>query len=180
MLMRNLLKLPTRTTNGAVHAIVETPGGARSKLKYEPSLEGFVLSETLMLGRTYPYDWGFVPSTLADDGDPLDVMIIHEAATSPGLILRCQVIGALLTVQTEKGSKERNDRLMAIPTHSYPERSLNNPRYLPAETREELEKFFIVTDELEDKKLKFEGWVGPKHALRLLKESERRFAKSVK
>jgi inorganic pyrophosphatase len=178
--MANFLKLPARTTNGAIHAIVETPRGARAKLKYEPSLEGFVLSKSLMMGLAYPYDWGFIPSTLAEDGDPLDVMIIHEAATSPGLILRCQVIGALLTVQTEKGSKERNDRLIAVPTHSHPERSLNNARHLPAETREELEKFFIATDELEDKKLKFEGWVGPKQALRLLKESERRFAKNVK
>jgi inorganic pyrophosphatase len=178
--MSDLLKLPARTANGAVHVIVETPRGARAKLKYEPSLEGFVLSKALMLGLTYPYDWGFIPSTVAEDGDPLDVMIIHEAATSPGLILRCQVIGALLTVQAEKGSKERNDRLMAVPIHSHPERSLNNARDLPAETREELEKFFIATDELEDKKLKFEGWVGPKQALRLLKKSERRFAKTVK
>jgi hypothetical protein len=97
--MSDLLKLPARTANGAVHVIVETPRGARAKLKYEPSLEGFVLSKALMLGLTYPYDWGFIPSTVAEDGDPLDVMIIHEAATSPGLILRCQVIGALLTVQ---------------------------------------------------------------------------------
>jgi inorganic pyrophosphatase len=58
-----------------------------------------------MLGLTYPYDWGFIPSTLADDGDPLDVMIMHEASTSPGLILRCNVIGALLIVQSDKNKK---------------------------------------------------------------------------
>jgi inorganic pyrophosphatase len=178
--MTNFLKLPARTGSGHVHAAVETPRGARAKLKYEPELGAFVLSKSLMLGLTYPYDWGFIPSTLADDGDPLDVMIMHEAATSPGLILRCNVIGALLTVQSDKGKKERNDRLLAVPMHSHLERHLNDARRLPNETCEELEKFFVATDELEEKKLKFEGWVGPKHALRLLKECETRFSKQVK
>jgi inorganic pyrophosphatase len=178
--MPDLLKLPARTGNGEVHAVVETPRGARAKLKYEPELGGFVLSKSLMLGLSYPYDWGFIPSTLASDGDPLDVMVIHEAATSPGLILRCQVIGALLTVQTRKGTKERNDRVIAVPSHSHLERDLDDARDLPAETREELEKFFVATDELEDKKLKFEGWVGPKQALRLIKDCEKRFAQRIK
>ena len=107
----------------------------------------------------------------------------EEPGASQGRSYRNRRIGsagALLTVQAEKGSKERNDRLMAVPINSRPEHSLNSARDLPAETREELEKFFIATDELEDKKLKFEGWVGPEQALRLLKESERRFAKTVK
>jgi inorganic pyrophosphatase len=176
----DFLKLPVRTANGDVHAIVETPRGSRAKLKYEPELGGFVLSKSLMLGLTYPYDWGFIPSTLADDGDPLDILVIHDATTSPGLILRCQIIGALLTVQSEKGSKKRNDRLIGIPSRSHLQRSVNNVKDLAPETRDELEKFFVATDELEDKKLKFEGWVGSKHALRLLKEAEKHFAKRVK
>jgi inorganic pyrophosphatase len=181
--MSNLFKLPARADGRVVHAIVETPRGARAKLRYEPELRGFVLSKSLILGLTYPYDWGFIPSTLADDGDPLDVMIIHDASTSPGLILRCQVIGALLTIQSKKGSKgskERNDRLIAVPTNSHLERKLNHVRELPPEEREELEKFFLATDELEDKTLKFEGWVGPKQAFKLLKHSEKRFAKRKK
>ena len=178
--MPDLLTLPARAGNSRVHAIVETPRGARAKLKYETELGGFVLSKSLTLGLTYPYDWGFIPSTLAPDGDPLDVMIIHEAATAPGLIMRCEVIGALLTVQSKNGKKERNDRLFAVPTHSHLERKLNNVRELPSAEREELEKFFIATDELEDKSLKFKGWVGPKHAMRLLKDCEKRFAKRMK
>jgi inorganic pyrophosphatase len=178
--MPDLFKLPARTRSRVVHAIVETPRGARAKLKYEPELGGFVLSKSLMLGLTYPYDWGFIPSTRADDGDPLDVMIIHDAATSPGLILRCQIIGALLTVQSKKGSKERNDRLFAVPANSHLERKLNHVRELPPEEREELEKFFVATDELEDKTLKFQGWVGPKRAFRILKDCEKRFAKRAK
>lgn len=107
-------------------------------------------------------------------------MVIHRAATSPGLILRCKVIGALLAIQTHKGRKERNDRLLAVPSHSHLEGNLLHIGALPSQTREELEKFFIATDELEDKKLSFEGWVGPKRAFRLLKASQRQSAKRLK
>jgi inorganic pyrophosphatase len=116
---------------------------------------------------------GFHSFDAGDDGDPLDVMIMHEASTSPGLILRCNVIGALIIVQSDKNKKTRNDRLVAAPTHSHLERHLKTARGLPAETWDELENFFTATDELQDKKLEFEGWVGPKHTLRLLKEAEK-------
>lgn len=175
------LSLPARTGAGEVHAVVETPRGARAKLKYQPELGAFVLSKELMLGLAYPYDWGFIPSTLADDGDPLDVMVIHEAASFPGLLLRCHVIGALLMAQTRKGGKqERNDRLIAIPVHSHLGRTLDHARHIPPETREELEKFFVATNELEQKEMKFEGWVGPKRALHLLKAAEKSFAGRIK
>ena len=117
--MANLFKLPTWTGKRDVHAIVETPRSARAKLSYDPKLRAFVLSKSLMLGLTYPYDWGFIPSTAGEDGDPLDIMVIHDAATSPGLVLRCKVIGALLVEQIDKGKRERNDRIIAVPIDSH-------------------------------------------------------------
>ena len=74
------------------------------------------LSKPLIAGLTYPYDWGFIPSTEADDGDPLDVLIIHEAATYPGLVLACKPIGVLEVEQVNMGKKERNDRLFVVRT----------------------------------------------------------------
>jgi inorganic pyrophosphatase len=85
--MPNFAKLPTWADRKHIHAVVETPRGSRTKLKFESKLGVFTLSKPLLAGLTYPYDWGFIPSTEADDGDPLDVLIIHEAATYPGLIL---------------------------------------------------------------------------------------------
>jgi len=117
--MPNLLKLPTWSDDDFVHVVVETPRGARAKLKFDPQLKTFVLSKSLLLGLTYPYDWGFVPSTRAEDGDPLDVMVIHDAATTPGLVLKCKVIGVLKTLQKEKGEKTRNDRIFAVPAESH-------------------------------------------------------------
>ena len=88
--MTNLLKLPTFSDDGGVHVVLETPRGSRAKLDYDPKLKTFTLSKSLLAGLTYPYDWGFVPATICEDGDPLDVMVIHEAATFPGLVLTCK------------------------------------------------------------------------------------------
>ena len=124
--MPNLLKLPTWAGDGAIHIVVETPRGARAKLTYDPELKTFVLSKSLMLGLSYPYDWGFIPSTRADDGDPLDALVIHDAATYPGLVMRCKLLGVLQTLQETKQHRIRNDRIIAVPEDSHRERELSD------------------------------------------------------
>jgi inorganic pyrophosphatase len=163
---------------GDVLVVVETPRGSRAKFAYDPKLETFVLSKSLLTGLTYPHDWGFVPSTKADDGDPLDIMVIHDAATFPGVVLACRVIGILQIEQKSKGKAERNDRLFAVPRQSHSEQAIRDIRDLSKPIRQELEKFFIATDELEDKKLKIIGWKGPKIALKAIKASAKAFSKN--
>src|SRR4030081_870237 len=166
--MTNLAKLPTWADKSHIYAVIETPRGSRAKLGFDPKLGAFTLSKPLLAGLTYPYDWGFIPSTKADDGDPLDVLIIHNAATYPGLVLRCKPIGVLEISQTTKGSKERNDRIFAVPDRSPFEGDLQDVRHLPKRAIKELEKFFEATDALENKKLKFLGWRGPTHAIKTI------------
>jgi inorganic pyrophosphatase len=89
----NFINLPSFTEDGDVLVVVETPRGSRAKFAYDPKMRAFTLSKSLLTGLTYPHDWGFVPSTKADDGDPIDIMVIHDAATFPGLVLTCRVIG---------------------------------------------------------------------------------------
>ena len=98
-------------------------------------------------------------------------------ATTPGLVLKCKVIGVLETLQKEKGQKTRNDRIFAVPAQSHRERELDDVKDLEPETKEELQKFFIATDELEAKQLSFLGWAGAKKARQLIKKSAARFAK---
>jgi inorganic pyrophosphatase len=167
--MANFLKLPTWADKQHVYAVVETPRGSRAKLEFDPKLRAFTLAKPLLVGLTYPYDWGFIPSTKAEDGDPLDVLIIHDAPTYPGLVLRCKPIGVLELVQIQKGKKERNNRVFVIPDRSPVEGDLQDIRRLPARAIEELERFFEATDSLERKKLKFRGWRGPAKATEMIK-----------
>ena len=169
--MTNLLKLPALDDEGNVHVVVETPRGSRAKLTYDPDLKVFTLSKSLMVGLTYPHDWGFVPSTTAEDGDPVDVLVIHDAATFPGLVLKCKVIGLLEVMESKKNGKERNDRIMAVPVNSHSEQGLRDVRQLSKQVRQELEKFFVATAELQAKTLECLGWRGPKHAIRLIKKA---------
>jgi inorganic pyrophosphatase len=164
--MTNFAKLPTWADKQRVYAVVETPRGSRAKLEFDPKLGAFTLAKPLLAGLTYPYDWGFIPSTRAEDGDPLDVLIIHDAATYPGLVLKCKPIGVLEIVQTSKG----NDRVFVVPDRSPFEGDLQDIRRLPSRAIEELEKFFEATDALESKKLDFQGWRGPAKAIKTIKK----------
>lgn len=146
--------------------MVETPRGSRAKFDYDPKLKTFTLSKSLLTGLTYPHDWGFVPSTKADDGDPIDVMVVHDATTFPGIIFTCRVIGILQIEQKHKGKSLRNDRVFAVPRDSHSEQALKDVTDLSKPIRQELEKFFKATDELEDKKLTIIGWKGPRRPCR--------------
>ena len=106
--MANLHKLPTWNDEGQLVCVVESPRGSRAKFKFDPALKVFTLNRALILGIAYPYDWGFIPSTMAEDGDPLDVMIFHDVPTFPGVVMACEPIGALLVTQkkSDGGSSE--------------------------------------------------------------------------
>jgi inorganic pyrophosphatase len=171
--MINYSKLPTWADKEHVYAVVETPRGSRAKLEFDSKLGVFTLAKPLLAGLTYPYDWGFIPSTKAEDGDPLGVLIIHDAATCPGLVLRCRPIGVLEVVQSAKGKKERNDRIFAVPDRSPFEGDLQDIRRLPRRAIEELEKFFEATDALKAKKLQFRGWGGPAKAIKTIRRNSR-------
>jgi inorganic pyrophosphatase len=177
--MVDLRKLPVRDKKGDVYVVVETPRGSAAKLEFDPDLQLFTLSKSLILGLSYPYDWGFIPSTEGEDGDPVDALILHDAATTAGLVLKCKIIGVLEVVQTEGGKHAiRNDRLIAVPRDSHREQAAEDARDLPKQVRSEIEKFFVATDELENKELKFLGWKGPKAGERLIEKAAKRFKKA--
>ncbi len=168
--MTNFAKLQTWADKTYVLTVMETPRGSHCKLEFDPNLRVFTLAKPLLAGLTYPYDWGFIPSTKADDFDPLDVLVIHDAATYLGLVLRCQPIDVLEVIQSAKGKKERNDRIFAVPDRSPFEGDLQDIRRLPKRAIDELEKFFEATNALEDKSLEFLGWRGPKQAVKTIKK----------
>jgi Inorganic pyrophosphatase len=95
-----------------VLVVIETPKGSPNKLTFEPRYGTFVLKGVLPAGAVFPFDFGFVPSTCADDGDPLDVLVLMDAPVYPGCIVPSRLIGVIEAEQTEEGETERNDRLL--------------------------------------------------------------------
>ena len=173
--MPDLLTLPTWTKAGNVHVVVETPRGARTKIKLDPELQAMILWKPLILGLRFPYDFGFLPSTHAEDGDPLDALVIHEAATFPGIVIRCRPVGVVKVSQREKGEQKsvRNDRIIAIPEDDHRGKAIEDARQLSEEIKTELEKFFTASVALKDRDLEFLGWGGPEEAKRLIQDAER-------
>src|SRR3569832_539645 len=102
--------------NGTVHVVVEACRGMTAKCRYDPERGLFVLGKPLPHGLVYPYDWGFIPGTKGGDGDPLDALVLHDAACPVGCLMECDPIAVLQIEEQEKGKKkERNDRFILIP-----------------------------------------------------------------
>jgi inorganic pyrophosphatase len=97
---------------------VETPKGRRGKLDYDQKSGLFWLKTLFPDGMSFPLDFGFVPSTLCDDGDPLDVMVLADEANFPGTLLDVRLLGVIEAEEIEHGKTERNDRLIAASTVS--------------------------------------------------------------
>jgi inorganic pyrophosphatase len=87
--------------------VIETPKGSPNKLVFEPRRGAFVLKGVLPAGAVFPFDFGFVPSTRAEDGDPLDVLVLMDAAVFPGCIVPSRLIGVIEAEQTEAGTTEQ-------------------------------------------------------------------------
>lgn len=116
------MKLPPPFTKDGthIHVVIETPKGSHCKYAFDPETELFMLKKTLPAGMAFPLDFGFIPGTKADDGDPVDVLVLTEYPLAVGCLLECRVIGVIQAEQQDKGKEpERNDRLVAIPLVSH-------------------------------------------------------------
>jgi inorganic pyrophosphatase len=163
----DLLRLPARGKDGALHVVVETPAGSRAKLKYSPSLGTFVLSRPLALGVAYPFDWGFIPGTHAPDGDPVDALVLSDVGTFPGVVVCCRAVGVLQVEQNSKhGGRERNDRVVVEPV---PTRRPAMP--LVDRVKQELEAFFVAATFGEGKALEILGWADAAAADALVRDA---------
>src|ERR1700712_5031895 len=103
-----------------VTAIIETPKGSGEKYNYDEKQRYFKLGKILPAGLVFPFDFGFIPDTKGEDGDPLDIIVISELASFPGCAMDCRIIGAIKAEQTEKnGETLRNDRFLGVPEVSH-------------------------------------------------------------
>ena len=158
--------------------VIETPKGSPNKLAFDPGYGTFVLKGVLPAGAVFPFDFGFVPSTRADDGDPLDVLVLMDAPVFPGCIVPSRLIGVIEAEQTEDGQTERNDRLLAVAANSAAHRSIRELRDLSRDLVAQIEHFFVSYNELKGKRFEVKGQAGSKRARVLvtaaMKKHERR------
>jgi inorganic pyrophosphatase len=171
--VRALDRLPTFSAPDVFHVVVESPRGSAVKLKYRPDLGALSISRPLATGLVYPYDWGFVPSPKAPDGDPVDAAVFWDVSTFPGVVIPCRALG-LITVEQNRADgrgRARNDRIVALPVEARRGAQLTSALSLPRRVRDELEHFFIATTVFEGKDPRILGWAGPEAALDLLRSS---------
>jgi inorganic pyrophosphatase len=154
-----------------VDVVIETPKGSAQKYDYDPDSHFFKLRKILPSGMVFPYDFGFVPDTKGEDGDPLDVIVISEFNSFPGCMIKCRIIGGIKAEQTEeKGKKNmiRNDRFLAIPKCSNIFEKVRSIEDLPDNIIDQLEGFFVDYNRLEGKEFKALKKLDPKEAMKLI------------
>jgi inorganic pyrophosphatase len=152
---RDLTRLPSFAKKpDELTVVVESPLGSRSKLKYNPKLDVFELSYVLPEGNFFPFEYGFIPSTLAEDGDPLDILVILDAPSAMGCILVARPIGVIEAEQTQNGKTFRNDRLVGVAIASTTYAKLTSLEELPPGLLDQVEHFFISYNEMRGRRFK--------------------------
>ena len=168
---------PRDKKTGLINVIIETPAGSRSKFRYDEDTRLFQLDKLLPLGAAFPYDFGFVPGTLAEDGDPLDLILIGAEATFAGCHVTARLLGVIEAKQTEAGKTIRNDRLIGTAETERihpPERSISD---LPKHVLDDLERFFVSYNQAEGRSFVPLARRGPATASKLVDESARSHGK---
>jgi inorganic pyrophosphatase len=168
----DLLAIPAFGDSGLFHVVVESPRGSTVKLKYEPRWNAMSISRPLPLGVTYPFDWGFVPSTAGPDGDPLDALVLWDVGSYPGVVLPCRALGVMQIEQNrtnhDPSDRIRNDRILAVPDAARREGHFTSIDSLPSRVRAELEHLAAIATAFEGKDVRVVGWGDVAAALRLI------------
>lgn len=167
--------------NGTINAIIETPKGSRNKFDFDMERGLFKLGGVLPSGAVFPFDFGFVPATLGEDGDPIDVLVSMDEPAFAGCLVPARLIGAVVAEQTERdGETMRNDRLIAVAgkSHLYGEaRELDD---LSSGLLDEIEHFFASYNQIKGKNFQPLERFDAKHAARLIEEGQKRLQAKTK
>jgi inorganic pyrophosphatase len=152
-----------------LRVVIETPKGSRNKFAFNQDDHIFELKAVLPSGMEFPYDFGFVPSTKADDGDPVDVLVLMDEPAFPGCVLGCRLIGVIEGEQVDGKQKIRNDRIVAIEQGAHSWADIKTVDDLGKEFSRELEEFFVNYHRLSGKRYRVLGLKGPERARKLVK-----------
>lgn len=156
-------------------AIIETPKGRRNKFKYEEDERLFSLSRVLPQGFIFPFDFGFIPSTLGEDGDPLDMIVLMDEPAHVGCLVSVRIIGVIKLVQTEDGKKSHNDRLIGVTVQSDQYKDVKSIDEVNQNFVQQITEFMGLYNKNSDKRDEVRGVDGPEKAIELLKKGIAKF-----
>jgi inorganic pyrophosphatase len=155
-----------------LHVIIETPKGSRNKFKFDRERGLFELGSVLPAGAVFPFDFGFVPGTKGDDGDPVDVLVLMDEPAFPGCLIRSRLIGVIEAEQVERdGEKVDNHRLIAVADNSWAHHDVKTIEDVSERLIEEIEHFFISYNTAKYKTFTPRGRFGAKRARRIVEEA---------
>lgn len=167
-------RLPSFDEAGRLLVVIDTPKGSRNKFKYDEGLGVFVLGGVLPAGAVFPYDFGYVSATRAEDGDPVDVLVLMDEPAFVGCVVPARLIGVIEAEQTEEGKTARNDRLLAVAEDSRNHRDVRSIDDLHGNLVEEIEHFFVSYNEAKGKRFEPLGRAGRERAEEVLRQSMKR------
>lgn len=148
--------------------IIETPKGSNQKYKYDEQYGLFRLHKILPVGLVFPFDFGFIPGTKGEDGDPLDAIIVSEFKSFPGCMMDCRIAGCIRVEQSNGKKSIRNDRFLAVPEQSTVFENVLSVEDIPSTLIMEIESFFRTYMQKEGKDPKFPGNLNAAQAVTLI------------
>ncbi|WP_341656399.1 inorganic diphosphatase [Blattabacterium cuenoti] len=156
-------------------ALIEIPKGSRNKYEFDKTNNLIRLDRVLYSPMSYPTDYGFIPKTLSMDGDPLDVLVFLTEPTIPGCLIKVKPIGIFFMID-EKG---KDEKIICVPISDPNYNIINNIDEISLHTKKEIEHFFLVYKDLENKKVKIENWKDKKEAISVYKQSCLRYKNNL-
>ena len=152
-----------------VNVIIETPKGSHTKFRYDEESGMFIFDKTVPIGQSFPFDFGFFPSTKGGDGDPLDAIVLTNEPLFVGCLVHAKLLGVIEAEQTENGQTERNDRLITVPLELKSGKPAGAIDHLEPSLTEKITSFFVAYNELQGKQFRALRVAGPEQAASLIR-----------
>ncbi len=150
----DLSLIPAQPKPGIVNVLIEIPAGSKNKYEFDKDLNAFALDRVLYASVQYPYDYGFIPNTLADDGDPLDGMVIMDQPTFPGCVIAARPIAMLGMID----GGDSDEKILCVPDQDPRYANVTSLKDIAPHRLEEIAEFFRTYKNLEKKETKITGW----------------------
>ena len=150
-----------------IYAVIEIPKGSRNKYEYDKDMEAFALDRVLYSPFVYPAEYGIIPQTLYDDGDPMDVMVLMEQPTFPGCVIETRPIGIMRMID----GGDNDDKILGVPVNDPRFKDINDISDVPKHLLDEIAHFFKEYKHLEGKTTEILGWENADKAFEAIKHS---------